>query len=61
MERDKLIKLLEVIEEFGYEVITFDASKPTRFSMEIGIPAIMKIGNPNPIDPKTGKELPQFL
>jgi hypothetical protein len=61
MKLEKFLKVLEAIEAQGYELITFDASKPTRFSMEVGIPAVMKIGNPNPIDPETGKELPQFL
>jgi sporulation-control protein spo0M len=60
MKLEKLTKILEAIEAQGYEIITFDASRLRRATMEIGIPAFVNAqGLPvNPEDTDRGPEKP---
>ena len=60
MKREKMLTMLEAIEAGGYEIITFDASRLGRISLEIGVPALVNTKG-IPVDPKTGEVIPHFL
>jgi hypothetical protein len=60
MKRENLVKLLDALEAQGYEIITLDASRIGRATLEIGIPAFVNTKG-LPVDPKTGEIIPHFL
>jgi hypothetical protein len=60
MKSAKLLKVLEALEAQGYEIITFDASRLGRVTMEIGIPAFVNEKG-LPVNPETGEVIPHFL
>jgi hypothetical protein len=60
MKRELVDKLLETVEDMGYELISIDASEIGRAELKIGIPVLVN-NKGKPIDPKSGEEIPQFL
>jgi hypothetical protein len=59
MKRDHLNKLLETLEDIGYEFISID-SKYREFTLRAGIPMLINKDG-KPVDPKTGELIPLNL
>jgi hypothetical protein len=61
MTREKLNKLLEAIEDAGYELKSLDASKCASITLELGIPVLVNTNTGEYVDAKTKEPLPRLL